>query len=232
MNQMLKTTGLKLVLLALGLVLLTPQAFAQDCCKETKLRWGVTAGFNGLNGNTLNLSDHRGRYGFNVGARMEYLFRTTPSRAYLDAELGLMKLGWKGSSNGDYYYSDYYKDETNAQFKNWKATMDAYYLHLPIHIGYRWAFSKACALYVDAGPYFSLGLFGKGKVKDLDNKKTTEADTFDQIRRFDWGLGARLGVEVADHYRIGIGYDYGLQKLSKYGNDKNNNFTISIGYMF
>lgn len=203
------------------------------CCdKETNLRWGVTAGFNGLNGNTLNLSDHRGRYGFNVGARMEYLFRTTPSRMYLDAELGLLKLGWKSSTNDGYYYSDYYKDEAGIQTENWKATMDAYYLHLPIHIGYRWAFCKACALYVDAGPYFSLGLFGKSKVTDLDNKKTTKADTFDEIRRFDWGLGARLGVEVADHYRLGIGYDYGLQKIDKYSNYKNNNFTISVGYMF
>ena len=103
------------------------------CCdKETKLRWGVTAGFNGLNGNTLNLSDHRGRYGFNVGARMEYLFCTTPSRMYLDAELGLLKLGWKSSTNDGYYYSDYYKDEAGIQTENWKATMDAYYLHLPI----------------------------------------------------------------------------------------------------
>lgn len=203
------------------------------CCdKETNLRWGVTAGFNGLNGNTLNLSDHRDRYGFNVGARMEYLFRTTPSRMYLDAELGLLKLGWKNSSNENGYYPDYYEDETNAQVKNWKTTADAYYLHLPIHIGYRWAFCKACALYVDAGPYFSLGLFGKVKMKDLDNKTTTKSDTFNDTRRFDWGLGARLGVEVADHYRLGIGYDYGLQKLNKYINDKNNNFTISVGYMF
>ena len=46
------------------------------------------------------------------------------------------------------------------------------------------------------------------------------------------GLYRSLGVELAGHYRLGMGYDFGLQKLSKYSSDKNNNFTLSVGYMF
>ena len=110
--------------------------------------------------------------------------------------------------------------------------MNAYYLHLPIHAGYHWSVARRCAIYVDAGPYFSLGLFGKAKTTDHIKNETHKDNTFDQIRRFDWGLGARLGVELGGHYRLGMGYDFGLQKLSKYSSDKNNNFTLSVGYMF
>ena len=60
--------------------------------KDINLRWGVTAGMNGFNANSLNLSDHRGRYGFNIAARAELDFANS---MYLDAELGLLNLGWK-----------------------------------------------------------------------------------------------------------------------------------------
>lgn len=206
----------------------TLSAQTKNCDKETNLRWGVTAGFNGLNGNTLNLSDHRGRYGFDVAARMELSFRTTPSRMYLDAELGLLNLNWH---ERDLYYTSDFETGEMVEYR-YTSKKSAYYLHLPIHIGYRWAFCKACAFYVDAGPYVSLGLFGKMKELDHMTQEKYNYNTFNHIRRFDWGLGARLGIEVTDHYRLGIGYDYGLQKISKYGNDKNNNFTISVGYMF
>ncbi len=198
--------------------------------KDINLRWGVTAGMNGFNANSLNLSDHRGRYGFNIAARAELDFANS---MYLDAELGLLNLGWKNRVS--YYYSDYYNPDTpigDYTETDFTQRMNAYYLHLPIHAGYHWSVARRCAIYVDAGPYFSLGLFGKAKTTDHIKNETHKADTFDQIRRFDWGLGARLGVELAGHYRLGMGYDFGLQKLSKYSSDKNNNFTLSVGYMF
>ena len=198
--------------------------------KDINLRWGVTAGMNGFNANSLNLSDHRGRYGFNIAARAELDFANS---MYLDAELGLLNLGWKDRVS--YYYSDYYNPDTpigDYTETDFTQRMSAYYLHLPLHVGYRWNVGRRCAIYADAGPYFSLGLFGKAKETDNLAHKETQADTFDHIRRFDWGLGARLGVELGGHYRLGMGYDFGLQKLSKYSSDKNNNFTLSVGYMF
>ena len=92
---------------------------------------------------------------------------------YLDAELGLLNLGWKDRVS--YYYSDYYNpntpigDYTETDFTQ---RMNAYYLHLPIHAGYRWNVARRCAIYVDAGPYFSLGLFGKAKTTDHIKNET------------------------------------------------------------
>ena len=221
---------IKTLLLALGLVLLTPpQAFAQDCCKETKLRWGVTAGMNGFDFGKADLSHDRGRYGFDVAARMEYLFRATPSRAYMDVELGLLNMNWKHRYT--YHISDFMTGEQVDYDQTFKR--NAYYLHLPVHFGYRWAVAPRCAIYADAGPYFSYGLFGKARTTNNIAKTTHKESVYEDIKRFDFGVGARLGVEVADHYRIGIGYDYGLRKMDKQSLDrKNRNFTISIGYMF
>ena len=72
---------------------------AQDN-RNMYLRWGIMAGLNGYNAHTLNLSDDRGRYGFNLAARAELSFTDAPSRMYLDAELGLLKLGWKDGQAG------------------------------------------------------------------------------------------------------------------------------------
>lgn len=189
-------------------------------------------GLTGIDAGKLNLSDNRGRCGFNVAARSEVSFSEAASRMYLDAELGLLNLGWK--SRYSYYMTDFYPNDTGKDRidVDQKYETDAYYLHLPLHVGYRWAFSRACALYVDAGPYFSLGLFGKSKMTDYINHTKEKGDTFDGIRRFDWGLGARIGVELADHYRLGVGYDSGLRKLSAYNLGHNYNFSVSIGYMF
>lgn len=53
------------------------------------------------------------------------------------------------------------------------------------------------------------------------------------MRRFDWGLGVRLGAEIANHLRIGAAYDFGLMNNMRGGmGSGNNNFTVSVGYMF
>lgn len=64
-----------------------------------KVRWGATIGLNGYNAGTLNLSDDRGRYGFNVGVRSEVSFSEAASHMYMDAEFGLLNLGWKSRSS-------------------------------------------------------------------------------------------------------------------------------------
>lgn len=215
---------MKYLLFLLSLLTFLPLSAQKE--RTVHLRWGATVGLNRDPGK-LNFSTDRNRYGFNAAVRSELFFSEAASRMYLDAELGMLNLGWKS------YYKDYMigMDGMRQDFEGTDEG-DAYYLHLPVHAGYRWAFSRVCALYVDAGPYVSVGLFGKAKSKDLINHTETEGDTFDSIRRFDWGLGMRLGLEFAEHYRVGAGLDYGLQELSKYGGRHNNNLTFSIGYMF
>ena len=120
---------IKLALLVLGLALISSSTIAQNK-EESKLRWGVTAGMNGFDAGKADLSHDRGRCGFNVAARMELLFRTTPSRPYMDVELGLLNLNWKK------HYAHHISDFQTGEQTDYDQTFrrNAYYLHLPIHL--------------------------------------------------------------------------------------------------
>ncbi|MBO5611415.1 MAG: hypothetical protein J5918_02335 [Prevotella sp.] len=46
-------------------------------------------------------------------------------------------------------------------------------------------------------------------------------------KRFDWGLGGNIGVELFNHYQLSVGYDWGLKEiLGKYTCMKNKTFMI------
>ena len=198
------------------------------------LRWGITAGINGFDAGILELSRGRGLHSFNFAGRVELSFTDAPSRMYLDAELGLLKLGWKDGQAG--YAIDALRfpgHGTMAPSAYSHPYWDVYSLHLPIHIGYRWAVARGLAIYADAGPYVSFGLSGKLRYTDPVTGTKLSENVFHVMRRFDWGLGVRLGAEIANHLRIGAAYDFGLMNNMRGGmGSGNNNFTVSVGYMF
>ena len=87
-------------------------------------------------------------------------------------------------------------------------------------------------LVVNAGPYFACGIAGKTKF-DLGNDTERKVDTFgdDALKRFDAGLGVGVALEFG---RIIAGLDgqFGLVDVQKFGNPKNMNFSIVVGYKF
>lgn len=114
--------------------------------------------------------------------------------------------------------------------------INAYYLEIPVHFGYRYYASKNIALFGEFGPYLGIGLFGKSTT--LRSYVEEEFDTFSDevgIARFDYGLGFRAGVEINQKVPVSIGYDFGLKDINRGDEDtslKNSNFTVSIGYKF
>ena len=54
------------------------------------------------------------------------------------------------------------------------------------------------------------------------------------MKRFDFGLGLRGGVELFDHYQVFLGYDWGLVDASNVTGIKihNRNFYIGAAYLF
>lgn len=159
--------------------------------------------------NVSKLTDINSRCGFNVGVRGEL---GLPYDLYLNAGLFLTMKGAKEDI----------------------VTIDAYGFELPIHVGFKHHFGNAIAVFVDLGPYFNIGAFGKTKVK-VENVEASE-DTYGKngLKRFDFGLGARAGVEILNKFPIAIGYDFGLVDVADIdGEDiKNGNFTLSVGYKF
>ena len=115
-----------------------------------------------------------------------------------------------------------------------------YYLNIPIHIGYKFPVGRNVSLFINAGPYFNIGLFGKAKETITPDKGTATTKEMvgnvfsdKMLNRFDWGLGFRAGTEIARHIQLSIGYDWGMKNINKSGVDnKNRTFVASCAYMF
>lgn len=188
------------------------------------LRYGITGAMNVANyameveGISFNPDS---RIGFRAGFRMEMDAPFIYDGFYFDAEALLSAKGAKfDSSSGE--------DATSVISR-------PYYLEIPIHIGYRYMFGQGnVGIFGSFGPYFGVGLFGTNKVTVAGVESKPDAFSSDGLKRFDFGLGLRAGVAMFEHYRIYVGYDWGLIDVAKSGGNKinNRNFYVGASYMF
>lgn len=188
------------------------------------LRYGITGAMNVANyameveGISFNPDS---RIGFRAGFRMEMDAPFIYDGFYFDAEALLSAKGAKfDSSSGE--------DAASVISR-------PYYLEIPIHIGYRYMFGQGnVGIFGSFGPYFGVGLFGTNKVTVAGVESKPDAFSSDGLKRFDFGLGLRAGVAMFEHYRIYLGYDWGLIDVAKSGGNKinNRNFYVGASYMF
>lgn len=188
------------------------------------LRYGITGAMNVANyameveGISFNPDS---RIGFRAGFRMEMDAPFIYDGFYFDAEALLSAKGAKfDSSSGE--------DAASIISR-------PYYLEIPIHIGYRYMFGQGnVGIFGSFGPYFGVGLFGTNKVTVAGVESKPDAFSSDGLKRFDFGLGLRAGVAMFEHYRIYVGYDWGLIDVAKSGGNKinNRNFYVGASYMF
>lgn len=203
---------------------------------QENLKWGVAAGMNVSKMSATGLDT---KIGYHVGVRAELGLPQVANGLYLDAAALLSSKGAKTDMG------DLGSQKINAN-----------YLEIPIHIGYKYAVNDNFSVFGSFGPYFGYGLFGTTKVEELDYdddyeliKTSSKYDTFgnDGLKRFDCGLGFNIGVEIKKTYRVSLGYDFGLtetykskfdagdenyEKLDLGSGAKNRNLTISVAYMF
>jgi len=213
------------ICLILGLTLTTVQA--QD------IRFGVKAGLNISNLSASDQSitvDYASKPGFQLGLTVDY-------RLWDDLYvLSGLELTQKGSS-AELSLSNLFSSALGTLIKS-KMTVNAYYLQLPLRIGYKLDLGFG-SFVPQAGPYFAYGLGGKTTtdtdvLSDLWNFSVND-DTFDNFKRFDCGLAVGVGLEVGK-LGIAVGYDLGLVDINKdfYGakSVKNKNLNITLGYKF
>ena len=209
---------MKKILLFFALVAMSVVSInAQD-----NLKWGVMAG---MNVSKYTITGFDSRIGFHAGIKAELGLSQEAGGAYMDFAALLTLKGAKIDAG------------SFASFK-----MNAYYLEVPLHIGYKYAVNDDFALFGSAGPYIAVGLFGKAKAKvdgdlvDLGEfgGNSASEDIFgdDGFKRFDFGLGLKAGVEFSKKYQVAISYDFGLVEVAKDLGMKNRNLMISLGYMF
>lgn len=188
------------------------------------LQWEANVGMNNSSMGYLN-----SKIGFHIGVRAEMALPSIADGVYANAGAFLTQKGGKVDF-GDLA----------------EVTVNAYYLEIPIHIGYKYIINEKIAVYGDVGPYIAFGLFGKTKATAISDL-TEKTNTFDDVKRFDLGAGFKIGAEFMKKYTFSIGYDWGFidgyKGESGYNEDgvyeidvtpsmKHKNFTISLGYRF
>lgn len=189
------------------------------------LRYGVVGAinFDSYSMESADFSiDSDSRVGFRVGFRAEMDASFIYKGFYFDGEAVLSSKGAEFTgADGDVL--------TNV-------TSRPYYLEVPLHIGYKYMFGDGdFGVFASFGPYFGIGLFGTDKY--FSGNETQKIDSFssNNLKRFDFGLGLRGGMSMFDHYRLYVGYDWGLVNISQIGNGVdayNRNFYIGASYMF
>jgi hypothetical protein len=115
-------------------------------------------------------------------------------------------------------------------------TSRPYYLEIPMHIGYRYDLGSSgnVSLFGSFGPYIAVGMWGTDKVTMANESTKPDSFASDGLKRFDFGLGLRGGVRLFDHYRIFVGYDWGLINIAQDDDStmNNRNFYVGASYMF
>lgn len=214
------------------------------------LKFGIKAGAN-LSNLGGDIDDTSSKAGFNAGITIDLSLPATS--LYISTGLEFTTKGAKFDMNDELSGVD-------VTFKDCK--INASYLQVPIHLGYKVKIAPLTSINFHAGPYFAYGIGGKVKlgddmkvsyngttqtvnikefIKEYESQTgdeidiETENDTFsdDGFKRFDFGIGIGAGVEISK-IGIGIGYDFGLSNVSQDSDFKvrNRNGYVSVGLKF
>lgn len=130
-------------------------------------------------------------------------------------------------------------------------SMDPYFLHIPIHLGYSYSFSDKLACFAEFGPYVGVGLFGNLKEEYMDfNPETDEEFEAVYKRRLfnkengervlnpvQFGLGVKVGIVAFEHFKLSFGWDWNLLKVFEMnelpdGKNSHNNGYLTLSYVF
>ena len=129
---------------------------------------------------SLNAQDFR--FGITGGMNLNSITNERNKVDYnLKANISSKKINWETP----YYAHIGDKDKLGNM---WSANL--HYLNIPIHIGYMMPVSKKISLFMNAGPYWGVGLFGKYTMTSGDKDTTIAENIFkDYLKRFDCGIG-------------------------------------------
>lgn len=222
----------KLIILIVSslMALCSAQAQAQP---HHKLDWGVKAAWN----ISYPVDATRAAFGFKAGV----FGQLNLSRLwYLDAELRLSHKPWYSRNDKGLSW-----DQNVAQ-RIEKYTGNPFSLELPIHAGIRFNISSQTRMFVAVGPYFGMGLFGKGKasttLKMQDGTVTKQTENYNIFgnshyasERFEVGIDGAVGIEIKNHYRISAEYLFQCNDPAKKilcPVSRAQVFSIAFGYKF
>lgn len=189
------------------LMAMATMAFAAHAQIEPKtFRYGIQLNLGTSN---VNYSDDeiKNKMAFSYGVHWiaEY---NIDADFYLRSGLGIENIAYKG---------------------DWVSkTLNSFYLELPIHVGCRYVLNETTSMFFQGGPTLGIGLTGT-KI-EWAGAGTTDYFGDEFAKRFNLGLGARVGVEFGK-MQLSLGGNYGLTKVYKPGGHTIS-VNLGIGYIF
>lgn len=176
-----------------------------------------------------------GAYRFGVGYELEFdqHWSISPSlsfygKGWKDPDISVLMRDEDGNPRED--------ENGNPVYGLMNRSTSACYIELPVLLNYYWRLGPGRYIVAGAGPYASVGVAGKMKVKgDADRvgseKLFYEGNTFSRegSRRFDTGVRTMLGYRVPSRITVGLEADWGFLPTIK--NEKaSSSFLISLTY--
>ncbi len=241
-------------ILCLVALLCTLNASALDYEPQEGLSWQAEFGLSASNlrGALCNGSqacDLHMKAGLDAGVRLEYML---PECRGTFVNVGLL---WqqKGATH---------REASAEEATSGRHVVNAHYLTIPVHAGFRFGINDLWSVSGELGPYFAMGIVGRNRYTSNSESSLAEQTlnysyrTFKKVdntltnagglQRFDAGLGFRVGTEYAEHYSLNLGMDWGLTDMLRqpyrqlyrdtYGHNaqKLRNFCLSLtlGYRF
>ena len=203
------------------ILLLACIGFATGAFAQQNINWEAQAGLN-----SSSFLSGPSKIGFHVGVRANKEFPSVTKGFY--GNVGAF-ISSKGSSLNSF-------GTTESR---------AYYLDIPVHVGYKKNLNDKFALFGEAGPYLGCGLLGTTKTTTpfagkagtttgfegiagtttKDKAETTTEDFFESAPRLAYGLGVRVGMEFKQKYTASIAYDHSLSLDF-------NTLMLTVGYKF
>jgi hypothetical protein len=170
---------------------------------------------------------YEAKFGFHAGAYLDYVLKKDKSNE-LVVETGLL-FDSKGAVQ-----------EQASNIGTIKYNTTLYYADIPLYFKYRYRFRSLHKVYVGAGPYIGVGLFGNINATIIDESQKENVRWGsnvgeDHFKRLDYGLSARAGFLAVGGLDFSFSYDYGIPNISvisKNDEIKSRMMRLSVGYHF
>lgn len=107
--------------------------------------------------------------------------------------------------------------------------INSLYLDLPVNVGYRANMGSEYSFFIQVGPTLGCGVWGTTLILKRPDGGPYSGNYFDLMKRFDVGVGGRLGCEFSN-FQISVGATYGVIPVTSGYNNFNVNF--GFAYMF
>lgn len=127
------------------------------------------------------------------------------------------------------------------------ASFDPFYIEVPANLVYQFTFPKKMKLFIDAGPYLAVGIFGQTKSNgniggvnivsetgiNFSSANANDNDVaYSDLKRFDYGFNVGAGLDFRTIF-FKVNYSFGLSQLNvnqidPASTDKNKYQTASV----